>query len=98
MPLAVSVGTAMLASIFVAFAWIPVVLDQTWAHRLVRRSPDGPNELADDHQLDRIVHVLPDLDAPLSLQVSPTEHPVCFNRTGLEQHHARSQYRVGSRR
>lgn len=64
-PLAVSVGTAMLASIFVAFAWIPVVLDQTWAHRLVRRSPDGPNELADDHQLDRIVHVLPDLKSPL---------------------------------
>ena len=62
-PLAISVALAMLASIFVAFGWIPVVLNQTWARRLVRRSSDGPNELADDAQLDRIVHVLPDLEA-----------------------------------
>ena len=40
-PLAISVGTAMLASVFVAFGWIPVVLNQTWASRLVRRSADG---------------------------------------------------------
>ena len=65
-PLATSVGLAMLASIFVAFAWIPVVLRQTWAGRLVRRTPDGPNELRDEDQLDRIVHILPDLDEPLS--------------------------------
>ena len=65
-PLAVSVALAMLASIFVAFGWIPVVLKQAWASRLARRSPDGPNELADDGQLQRIVHVLPDLSERLS--------------------------------
>jgi HAE1 family hydrophobic/amphiphilic exporter-1 len=33
---------------------------------LVRRSADGPHEIADDAQVDRIVHVLPDLSKPLS--------------------------------
>jgi HAE1 family hydrophobic/amphiphilic exporter-1 len=61
LPLAISVGLAMLASIFVAFGWIPVVLNQTWAGRLVNRTPDGPNEIQDEDQLNRIVHVLPDL-------------------------------------
>jgi len=65
-PLAVSVALAMLASIFVAFGWIPVMLKQAWASRLARRSPDGPNELSDDGQLQRIVHVLPDLSEKLS--------------------------------
>jgi HAE1 family hydrophobic/amphiphilic exporter-1 len=62
-PLATSVATAMLASIFVAFAWIPVVLDQGWARWLVRRSPDGPND-ADEAMIDDVVADHPDLDAP----------------------------------
>ena len=37
----------MFASIFVAFGWIPVVLNQTWVPRLVRRSPDGNVEVDD---------------------------------------------------
>ncbi len=64
-PLAISVATAMMASVFVAFAWIPVVLEQTWAKRLVRRSVDGPNELEGPDQLEEIVHTLPDLNRPL---------------------------------
>lgn len=67
LPLAISVGLAMLASIFVAFGWIPVVLKQTWAARLVNRTPDGPNEIGSDEELDRIVHVLPDLTERESL-------------------------------
>jgi HAE1 family hydrophobic/amphiphilic exporter-1 len=46
-PLAVSVATAMTASLFVAFGWIPVALNQSWAAPLVRKSPDGPNEVTD---------------------------------------------------
>jgi hydrophobic/amphiphilic exporter-1 (mainly G- bacteria), HAE1 family len=64
-PLAISVGTAMMASIFVAFGWIPVVLEQTWAKRLVSRSADGPNEIESPDQLEEIVHTLPDLTRPL---------------------------------
>ena len=30
--------------VFVAFGWIPVVLKQSWAGRLVNRTPDGPND------------------------------------------------------
>jgi HAE1 family hydrophobic/amphiphilic exporter-1 len=66
-PLAISVGLAMIASVFVAFGWIPVVLKQSWAGRLVNRTPDGPNEIESDDQLDEIVHVLPDLEARESL-------------------------------
>ena len=65
-PLAISVALAMGASIFVAFGWIPVVLKQTWATRLAMRSPDGPNELDGETQLQKIVHVLPDVSTPLS--------------------------------
>ncbi len=36
-PLAVSVATAMLASLFVAFGWLPVVLNQTWAQSVAKR-------------------------------------------------------------
>ena len=65
-PLAVSVALAMAASIFVAFGWIPVVLNQAWAKRLASRSPDGPNDDLDDRTLHGIVHVLPDLKEKLS--------------------------------
>jgi HAE1 family hydrophobic/amphiphilic exporter-1 len=67
LPLAISVGLAMIASVFVAFGWIPVVLKQSWAGRLVNRTPDGPNEIESDEQLDEIVHVLPDLEKRESL-------------------------------
>ena len=62
-PLAVSIGTAMFASVFVAFGWIPVVLNQTWASRLVRRSPDGPNEVQDAGALRSFVDDVPDLES-----------------------------------
>lgn len=66
-PLATSVATAMIASIFVAFAWIPVVLNQGWARGLVRRSPDGPNH-ADEATLEEVVADHPDLEeAPRGL-------------------------------
>ena len=35
-PLAISIATAMFASVFVAFGWIPVVLNQLWVPRLLR--------------------------------------------------------------
>jgi HAE1 family hydrophobic/amphiphilic exporter-1 len=65
-PLAISVGLAMLASVFVAFGWIPVVLNQTWAARLVRKLPDGPNEVDDPTAVHEIVDDVPDLDGKLS--------------------------------
>ncbi len=61
-PLAISVGTAMFASIFVAFAWIPVVLNQTWATRLVGRSDDGTVEVHDPTALHEFVEDVPDLE------------------------------------
>jgi HAE1 family hydrophobic/amphiphilic exporter-1 len=54
-PLAIAVGTAMFASVFVAFGWIPVVLDQTWVHRLVRRFRNGPREVEDAAELQEMV-------------------------------------------
>ncbi len=62
-PLAISVGMAMFASVFVAFGWIPVVLNQTWAARHVRKSKDGPNEVDDAHELDELVEEIPDLES-----------------------------------
>ena len=60
-PLAVAIATAMFASVFVAFGWIPVMLDQTWVHRLVRRSTDGSREIEDPRQLREMVEDSPDL-------------------------------------
>lgn len=62
-PLAVSVATAMIASLFVAFGWIPVALNQGWAQSLVKKTPDGPNELDGNHQLLSIVEEVPDLES-----------------------------------
>jgi HAE1 family hydrophobic/amphiphilic exporter-1 len=62
-PLAIAIGTAMFASVFVAFGWIPVVLDQTWVHRLVRRSPDGPRDVEDPAELQGLVADVPDLES-----------------------------------
>ncbi|MCK5619164.1 MAG: efflux RND transporter permease subunit [Candidatus Krumholzibacteria bacterium] len=66
-PLAISVVTAMLASLFVAFCWVPMVLDRWWARPLVRHSSDGPNEVDDPEELTAFVEDLPDLHAPLPL-------------------------------
>ena len=66
-PLAISVATAMMASLFVAFGWVPMVLDRWWARPMVRKSADGPNEIDDAAQLAQFVDETPDLDAPLPL-------------------------------
>jgi HAE1 family hydrophobic/amphiphilic exporter-1 len=60
-PLAVSVSTALAASLFVAFGWVPVALHDTWAAPLVRRSPDGPNDISDPKDLATFVEDVPDL-------------------------------------
>jgi HAE1 family hydrophobic/amphiphilic exporter-1 len=62
-PLAISVGLAMLASVFVAFGWIPVVLNQTWVARLVRRTPDGPVEVDEPEALEALIEDVPDLES-----------------------------------
>ena len=45
-PLAIAVATAMFASVFVAFGWIPVVLNQIWVPRLLRSQGEGERGLA----------------------------------------------------
>lgn len=60
-PLGISVATALIASLFVAFAWVPMVLNGTWAKTLVRRSSDGPNDIKDPSHLARFSEELPDL-------------------------------------
>ena len=62
-PLAVSVATALAASLFVAFGWVPVVLHDWWARPLVRRASDGPNTLDDPKMLATFVEDLPDLES-----------------------------------
>lgn len=62
-PLAVAISTALFASVFVAFGWIPVVLNQSWATRLVRRSHDGTHEIEDEAEIVRLVEELPELEA-----------------------------------
>ena len=64
-PLAIAVAAAMLASLFVAFGWVPMVLDRWWARPMVRKSSDGPNEIEDPAELAQFVEETPDLDAPL---------------------------------
>jgi HAE1 family hydrophobic/amphiphilic exporter-1 len=62
-PLGVSVATALFASLFVAFGWVPMVLHSRWAEPLVRRSPDGPNDVDDPAELAKFTEDLPDLIA-----------------------------------
>ncbi|MFQ5599051.1 MAG: efflux RND transporter permease subunit, partial [Candidatus Krumholzibacteriia bacterium] len=64
-PLAVAVAIAMTASLFVAFCWIPVVLNGAWATPLARRSPDGPNEVDDPQALHAFVEDQHDLERRL---------------------------------
>ncbi|MEM8931854.1 MAG: efflux RND transporter permease subunit [Acidobacteriota bacterium] len=78
-PLAIAVGSAMLASVFVAFGWIPVILDQLWVPRIWKRRRDDDADDSTDSDstavdLDedpaswrRFVEELPDLDARPSL-------------------------------
>ncbi|MBN2169696.1 MAG: efflux RND transporter permease subunit [Candidatus Krumholzibacteriota bacterium] len=54
-PLAVAVATALLASLFVAFGWLPVVLEQGWARPLVNRLGIGSRRLADEAAVARFV-------------------------------------------
>ncbi len=63
-PLAVAVTISMTASLFVAFCWSPVVMHGTWARPLVRRSPDGPRDVADARLLHSYVEDKHDLSAP----------------------------------
>ncbi|MEJ2722380.1 MAG: efflux RND transporter permease subunit, partial [bacterium] len=62
-PLGVSVATALIASIFVAFGWVPMVLHGRWAVPMVRRSPDGPNDVQDPKELAHFTDDAPDLES-----------------------------------
>ena len=62
-PLGVSVATAMIASIFVALGWVPMVLNGVWARPMIRRSPDGPNELAGEEDLVHYTEETVDYDS-----------------------------------
>jgi HAE1 family hydrophobic/amphiphilic exporter-1 len=62
-PLGVSVATALGASLFVAFGWVPVVLHTGWAAPMVRKSKDGANNVDDPGELARYVEDIPDLAA-----------------------------------
>ncbi|MFQ5511874.1 MAG: efflux RND transporter permease subunit [Candidatus Krumholzibacteriia bacterium] len=62
-PLGVSITTALGASLFVAFGWVPMVLHRGWAVPLVRRSPSGSNDVTDPRKLARFAEDLPDLDS-----------------------------------
>lgn len=67
-PLAISVATAMFASVFVAFGWIPVVLNQVWVPRVLRRQQEGERDL-DGDDIDEYLDEIPDLEAePRGLQ------------------------------
>jgi HAE1 family hydrophobic/amphiphilic exporter-1 len=62
-PLGVSVATALIASLFVAFGWVPMVLSTAWATPMIRRSPDGTRDVSDPQELARFTEDLPDLTA-----------------------------------
>ncbi len=59
-PLAISIATAMFASVFVAFGWIPVVLNQIWVPRVLRRQRAGERDL-DGREIDDFLDEAPDL-------------------------------------
>ena len=62
-PLAISIATAMFASVFVAFGWIPVVLNQLWVPRLLRRQGEGERDL-EGEEMGQYLDETPDLEAP----------------------------------
>ena len=61
-PLAISIATAMFASVFVAFGWIPVVLNQVWVPRVLRRQRQG-ERISRAEEIDEYLDEAPDLDA-----------------------------------
>jgi HAE1 family hydrophobic/amphiphilic exporter-1 len=61
-PLAISIATAMFASVFVAFGWIPVVLNQIWVPRVLRRQGAGDKGL-EGREIDEFLDDVPDLTA-----------------------------------
>jgi len=63
-PLAITVATAMVSSLFVAFGWLPVVLNQRWAKSVADKTPDGDREIEGDVQLQKIVDTRIDLTQP----------------------------------
>ncbi len=54
-PLAISVTTALVASLFVAFGWVPMILHRLWAKPMVARLADGPRDVVDPGELDTLV-------------------------------------------
>jgi HAE1 family hydrophobic/amphiphilic exporter-1 len=58
-PLAVSVTTALVASLFVAFGWVPMVLHHLWAKPMVAKLSDGPRDVVDPAELDTLVAEVP---------------------------------------
>jgi len=61
-PLAVAVTTALFASLFVAFGWVPMVLERWWARPLVAKTADGPNDVEDPAALAAFVEEEPALE------------------------------------
>ncbi len=59
-PLAISIATALFASVFVAFGWIPVVLNQLWVPRVLRRQGEGERSLEGD-EIEEFLDDAPDL-------------------------------------
>jgi len=62
-PLAISVATAMFASLFVAFCWLPVVLNQGWARSVARRSGDGVRQVENSEEIQSYLEDVPDLES-----------------------------------
>ncbi|UCG50692.1 MAG: efflux RND transporter permease subunit [Candidatus Latescibacterota bacterium] len=62
-PLGISVATALVASLFVAFGWVPMVLHRGWAAPMVRRTADGPNDIRDPQELAKFTDDAPDFMA-----------------------------------
>jgi len=66
-PLATAVATALTASLFVAFGWVPVVLKQAWATPMLRRLRQGGRELLRAEDTADYVEELPDPEARLGV-------------------------------
>jgi multidrug efflux pump subunit AcrB len=49
----------MIASLFVAFGWVPMVLHQVWARPLVSKMPDGTRDVVDPDELERLIAEAP---------------------------------------
>ena len=54
-PLAISVTTALVASLFVAFGWVPMILHRIWAKPMVAKLSDGPRDIVNAGELDLLV-------------------------------------------